>query len=958
MSEKKLSGWEKIKTGFPWFESEGNFPLPAYSEFMPPPRLGIKPYGETDFILHDPADNFGINISELDEETVLKPGLSHIIKQVMHKIVKFGSGHTEYHITGHHKQNLKDNPYWPEELSEKAAGLKHERFVSILPFALSKTQDDKGRVPWTLFGNSEINPGIVFWKSFFKSSAEELPESAFTDFAGRLLNDVYSVKPNDRDQLLKAGLRIMISTEVTDTPSWIKNYQVKADDNFKDVTFLLTFIPFGNLPKQVKEKYLSGHLNLLPCPGSLVFWGMPTYNRLKKTLPFAGQIPMLKLLPRQRGHNGLRVPQSGWIHEPHPHIKEGDFHKELVQDTYHRTHRWQKVHKFEDDLIHNPKTVTLIKALFSTEPEHIDLYDKPVARNCQIWSKDFDKVLDGPHSNRHDILKAEKLLSEGGLFGFRFMFPPMRIGTYDMFWHRPAVSWWSPEENQVKFHINDLTGVITGYNMKDPKDIIELWPRLLKREPHFSSIHAFNHVHDHYSHQTALNIINLFECWEKMGKKPLTRKFARSLIRINKHEDIDKWLESLPSKAYDAKVGNQIREKIEKILLPADKEEKIKPLTFDKTKERSFEENWWKDIHFLAHGEFINKDNADCVQDDITKSMLPHHHRDLEKMGDYFIYRHKKAIEEAGMQGKATCGELPFKWHTDFVYDVFGGWKRNNEGHTYERNIICIIPGKNRKEAVVMADHYDTAYMADVYEKGARISAAGADDNYTATATLLQAAPILLQLAKEGKLERDVWLVHLTGEEFPADCMGARHFCRSMIEKKLKFVSYDRKESDISGTTVVASYVMDMIGHNKDSDKDIFQISPGKTVRSLQAAHTAHLVNLEWNILAHKLNHTERMHLGAGKRVKDVNHIPEIAKHLALHGEVRTHYDPHSSIYNTDGQIFSDTGIPCVLFMENYDLNRTGYHDMFDTMENIDLDYGAAFAAIAIESAAQEATRK
>jgi hypothetical protein len=42
--------------------------------------------------------------------------------------------------------------------------------------------------------------------------------------------------------------------------------------------------------------------------------------------------------------------------------------------------------------------------------------------------------------------------------------------------------------------------------------------------------------------------------------------------------------------------------------------------------------------------------------------------------------------------------------------------------------------------------------------------------------------------------------------------------------------------------------------------------------------------------------------------------------------------------------------------MENYDINRTGYHDSHDTMENIDLDYGAAMAAIAIESAAQLAT--
>jgi hypothetical protein len=48
--------------------------------------------------------------------------------------------------------------------------------------------------------------------------------------------------------------------------------------------------------------------------------------------------------------------------------------------------------------------------------------------------------------------------------------------------------------------------------------------------------------------------------------------------------------------------------------------------------------------------------------------------------------------------------------------------------------------------------------------------------------------------------------------------------------------------------------------------------------------------------------------------------------------------------------------VPVVLFMEDYDINRHGYHDSHDTMENIDLDYGAALAAIAIETVARAAT--
>jgi hypothetical protein len=406
-----------------------------------------------------------------------------------------------------------------------------------------------------------------------------------------------------------------------------------------------------------------------------------------------------------------------------------------------------------------------------------------------------------------------------------------------------------------------------------------------------------------------------------------------------------------------------LRREIENILEPIDKPANMPAaITFSFTAGRSFEEAWWKDIHYLAHGQFINKDNADCVQDEITLSKVPHSHRDLEQLGDFLINRHREAIAKAGMEGKAFCGELPFDWRTDFSFDVFGGWRRNQEKHTYERNILVVIPGKNRNEAVVMGDHYDTAYMEDIYEverggSGARISANGADDNYSATSTLLQAAPIFLQLSKEGKLERDVWLIHLTGEEFPSDCLGARNFCQALMERTLKLRLDKDQYVDLSNTKIAGAFVMDMIGHNKDTDQDFFQISPGKSVQSLKIAHEAHIANLLWNSSTHEWNNSgERLHLSRGQRTTDEKKIPPIAKHLSIFGEVRTHYDPHSSIYNTDGQIFSDIGAPIVLFMENYDLHRTGYHDTKDTMENIDLDYGSAIAAICIEAAARVAT--
>ena len=314
------------------------------------------------------------------------------------------------------------------------------------------------------------------------------------------------------------------------------------------------------------------------------------------------------------------------------------------------------------------------------------------------------------------------------------------------------------------------------------------------------------------------------------------------------------------------------------------------------------------------------------------------------------------------MEGVAICGELAFKWQTDFDFTAFGGWSLNQKGTIYERNILIVIPGKNRKEAIVLGDHYDTAYMEDIYEKsrggtGARQSANGADDNYSASATLLQAAPIFLKLSKEGKLERDIWLIHLTGEEFPADCMGARNFCKTLIEKNIKMKLEDGSLLDLSDIEVKGVYVMDMIGHNRDSDLNIFQISPGKSATSLRLALEAHTANMIWNAGTHLWNQNpERQHLGRGRRITGIQEIPEPAKHLSIEGEVRTQFNPHSSLFNTDCQIFSDAGLQVVLFMENYDINRTGYHDTKDTLENIDLDYGAAFAAIAIETIARIAT--
>jgi hypothetical protein len=964
--EKQIpDGWKKFLIGYPWFNCKGCYPITAYSEFMPSPHLGYKPYGKPDSRILQEDDLFGWKISEMEEEYELKPGIEHIGQQIMSSILKLGKGLPQHFIGGHGGENLVNNPYWPPELASHAGSLQHERYVTLLPLMLSRTQDDKARVIWTFFGNSIHEPEPAFWKNFFTSPGIEMEESESISFFTNLLSGAYGEKLNDSESLYNAGFRIMTS-DGSLLPVWTKKFIVKDDSSFSDIKYLLTFRPFILLPEKVKNNYLSGSLSLLPFPGSLVFWGMPGYLRLRKELPLAGQIPLLNLVARNRGITGLRVTQSGWFHEPHPGSKDLIINENLIHETYHRTNRWQRIHRFQDELNEVAHKIKMIKALFSTEPDAMGLYDKPLACNSQLWNHKFEFLLNGPKAERRKVMDVEKTLLKGGLFGYRFFYPPMRVGEHDIYLHRPLVAFLPKDSDKVEIRSESLYGFITGYHDSDTdmSNPVELWPRIQKRDLYLSALHDFTTINDHYAHQTSFNIISLLESWEMQERKLLQRSFAQNLLNIAKNKTLEYWFEELDSHNTLPEKEGQMHKALEKIIEDQYVLTLPEPLTFTETSTRKFEENWWNDIKFLAQGEFIYKDNADIMLDDTTLAMVRKQQRDLEQLGDYLIGRYHKVIAEAGMEGQAMVGELPFKWNTLFDFTQYGGWLGNQKGSIHERNLLVVIPGKNRKQAVILGDHYDTAYMEDVYEKdrggsGARLSARGADDNYSASATLLQAAPILLKLSKEGKLERDIWLIHLTGEEFPSDCMGARNLCQSIIEKNLNLKIDEKSTLNLSDTEIVGLYVMDMIGHNRDNDMDIFQISPGKSAESLHLAFQAHISNMIWNECAHKWNRqTERLNLSRGQRIKESQEIPGIAKHLELKGEVRTQYNPHSSLFNTDGQIFSDTGIPVVLFMENYDINRTGYHDTKDTLENIDLDYGAAFAAIAIETVARIATLK
>ena len=107
------------------------------------------------------------------------------------------------------KYKLEQNPYWPKELHDRARALEHERFVLLLPLALSITQDDKANLRWTLFGNSEQGPARAFWKGFYTDPTHEVPVEQALDFFRTLLSQAYEEPVERFSDLRKAGFRIL-----------------------------------------------------------------------------------------------------------------------------------------------------------------------------------------------------------------------------------------------------------------------------------------------------------------------------------------------------------------------------------------------------------------------------------------------------------------------------------------------------------------------------------------------------------------------------------------------------------------------------------------------------------------------------------------------------------------------------------------------------------------------------
>src|SRR5262249_52692822 len=145
----------------------------------------------------------------------------------------------------------------------------------------------------------------------------------------------------------------------------------------------------------------------------------------------------------------------------------------------------------------------------------------------------------------------------GGRFGYRMQYPAMRVGPYELYWHRPLVAFRSPRSGHVTTIYDAPLGYLTAYPADRPepdKPVAVLWPRMLERPDHVENVALFRRAWGEGARTALLNVRKLLEAHELRGG-PLPRSFARRLLTLPTDHTLDDWLTELPSLVGDSVRG-------------------------------------------------------------------------------------------------------------------------------------------------------------------------------------------------------------------------------------------------------------------------------------------------------------------------------------------------------------------------------------------------------------------
>jgi hypothetical protein len=135
-----LQGWDRLLADVPRYGKGNPYRIPAYSEMMPAPLIGWHPYGTGHPAPRRSEAPHAWLVSEREQVFQLGPGLRHIAARVLAALQRLDR---EQPSRGINREKLQGNAYWPAELAALPGAIPHERYVTLMPLAFSKTQDGR-----------------------------------------------------------------------------------------------------------------------------------------------------------------------------------------------------------------------------------------------------------------------------------------------------------------------------------------------------------------------------------------------------------------------------------------------------------------------------------------------------------------------------------------------------------------------------------------------------------------------------------------------------------------------------------------------------------------------------------------------------------------------------------------------------------------------------------------------
>src|SRR5262249_37450968 len=189
---------------------------------------------------------------------------------------------------------------------------------------------------------------------------------------------------------------------------------------------------------------------------------------------------------------------------------------------------------------------------------------------AQLWTRDYRLLLDGPRARPPQIARAERQLAGGGTFGYRIIYPAMRVGAYEVYWQRPVAAFARGPAGEPVLLGHAPPGPLPAHpaDRPDLEDPVELWPVLLGREEHLAAVRLFEQETQPRRGHTTANVRAILEWRDLFGALP--RPLARALLTLPERGTVEGWLSSLPGKSDDQKAAKRLVAELKRALAGED----------------------------------------------------------------------------------------------------------------------------------------------------------------------------------------------------------------------------------------------------------------------------------------------------------------------------------------------------------------------------------------------------